>query len=256
MDGLGERGDLVVVALPGVQRFIAEARSTSDVAAASEIYSALACALSLSSCGQAGGELILPVRDGERSSDAALSGDGMPNRVVALLPAGTGADTARRASAAVHDAWQDGCGRCWTPGRKQLPETPGFPIVQWVCVPAEFGGYEAKWLQAQRLLAARRRVRDFQAPPEEEWRRRNLCSLAPRWPAEPEAPPRTPAHEQRTPLSAVGWVKHRWRHISGTSGFPSTASIASAPYRRAVLRRLGDRRTWPRSVTSIRPARQ
>jgi hypothetical protein len=30
--------DLVVVALPGVQRFIAEARSTSDVAASSEIY--------------------------------------------------------------------------------------------------------------------------------------------------------------------------------------------------------------------------
>ena len=34
--------DLVVVALPGGQRFIAEARSTPDVAGASDVFAALA----------------------------------------------------------------------------------------------------------------------------------------------------------------------------------------------------------------------
>jgi hypothetical protein len=241
LDGLGERGDLVVVALPGVQRFIAEARSTSDVSAASEIYSALAAHVVTVLRDQAAGELILPARDDGRSAGASpSSGDGMPNRVVALLPPNTGAAAARQASTAVRDAWRDWVRRVMDPSGKHLPETPGIPCVQWVCVPAEAGGYETQWLQAQRLLAGRRRVRDFPATPDEEWRRRVLCSLAPRWPAEPQAPPRIPAHEQRTLLSAVGWVKRRWHQMNGTGGFPSTASIASAPYRLAVMRRLGD----------------
>jgi CRISPR-associated protein len=42
LDDQGVRRGLVVVALPGVQKPIAEARSTSDVSAASAIYSALA----------------------------------------------------------------------------------------------------------------------------------------------------------------------------------------------------------------------
>ena len=127
--------------------------------------------------------------------------------------------------------------------------------MQWVCVPADPGGYKEQWDQAQRLLVARRRVRDFSAPPEEEWRQRVLCSLAPRWPAERKAPPRAPRHEQRTPLSAVGWVKRRWRYLDGASGFPSTASIASAPYRRAVLQRLADP-DISSTVTALDKARQ
>ena len=164
----------------------------------------------------------------------------MPNRVVALLPANTGAAAAKQASIAVREAWHDWVRRVMDPSGQYLPETPGVPNVQWVCVPAEVGEYETQWLQAQRLLAGPRGVRDFPATPDEEWRRRVLCSLAPRWPAEPQAPPRTPGHEQRTPLSAVGWVKRRWHHMNRTGGFPSTASIASAPYRLAVMRRLGD----------------
>jgi hypothetical protein len=241
LDGLGERGDLVVVALPGVQRFIAEARSTSDVSAASEIYSAIAARVVTVLRDQADGELVLPARDDGRSPDASPSnGDGMPNRVVALLSANTGAAAARQASAVVRDAWRDWVRRVMGPAGKHLPETPGFPCVQWVCIPAEVGGYEAQWLQARRLLAGRRGIRDFSATPDEEWKRRVLCSLAPRWPAEPQAPPRTPAYEQRTPLSVVGWVKRHWPDMNGISGFPSTASIVSAPYRLAVMRRLGD----------------
>ena len=241
MDGLGEPGDLIVVALPGVQRFIAEARSTSDVAAGSEIYSGLAARIVAVLGDQVGAELIFPAPASTLSSDAPSSGvSGMPNRVVALLPANTGASAAKLATEAARDAWRDWVQQVMDPGGTRVSETPGFPCVQWVCVPAGRGGYEMKWLLAQRLLAGRRRVRDFLAVPDDEWKRRVLCSLAPRWPAEPKAPPDIPAHEQRTPLSAVGWVKRRWRHLNKTTGFPSTASIASAPYRLAVMRRLGD----------------
>lgn len=240
MDGLGEGGDLVVVALPGVQRFIAEARSTADVSAASEIYSALAEQAVTVLRSETGAQLVLPADSGP--SGVPPSGQvGMPNRVVALLPARTGAAAARRASEAVHEAWQRWVRRALEPARGEpLPETPGFPCVQWACVPADPAGYQVQWLQAQRLLVARRRIRDFPAAPEEEWRQRVLCSLAPRWPAERKAPPKAPRYEQRTPLSAAGWVKRLWRYTNGATGFPSTASIASAPYRRAVLERLAD----------------
>ena len=167
----------------------------------------------------------------------------MPNRVVALFRAGTGSAAARRASEAVHAAWQGWVSQVFRPADEAvLPGTPGFPCVQWVCVPPDPAGYAAQWDQAQRLLAARRRVRDFAAVPEQDWRRRGLCSLAPRWPAEREPPPHVPKHERRVPLSAVGWVKRRWRYLPGHEGegFPSTASIASAPYRRAVIEHLGE----------------
>jgi CRISPR-associated protein len=255
LDGLGEGGDLVVVALPGVQRFIAEARSTADVSAASEIYSALAEQVVNVLRSETGAQLVLPA-DSDSSNVSPSGQGGMPNRVVALLPAGTGAPAARRASEAVHEAWQRWVRRALEPARGEpLPSSPGFPCVQWVCVPADPAGYQEQWYQAQRLLSARRRIRDFPAAPEEEWRQRVLCSLAPRWPAERNAPSKAPRYEQRTPLSAVGWVKRLWRYTNGASGFPSTASIASAPYRRAVLERLADQEISA-AVTALDNARR
>lgn len=247
MAGQGGQDDLVVVALPGVQQFLAEARSTSDVAAASAIYAALAQQV----IDVFGDQVVLPARPGaavppDREPQAGPgpdddAGPGVPNRVVALFPAGTGPVAARRAAGAVHRTWEAWVRRALSLGHGDpLPETPGFPRVQWVCVPGHPDGYQGQWREAQRLLDARRRIRDFAAVPEEQWRRRTLCSLAPRWPAEPTAPPGVPDHEKNTPLSAVGWVKRRWRHANRDEGFPSTASIASAPYRQAVLRHLDD----------------
>jgi CRISPR-associated protein Cmr2 len=229
--------DLVEFALPGVQRFIEEARSTSDVSAASGIYSSLAQELVASLAAEPGAELVLPAAGPE----APGTERGMPNRVVALLPADTGADGADRAVKAARKAWEG-----WV--RKLLhlaeddpvPEQPGFPLLQWVSVPARSGDYEEQWRRAQRLLAARRRVRDFVGVPEQGWRQRALCSLAPRWPAEEAAPPGVSPHDKDTALSLVGWVKRRWTHLNGEDGFPSTASIASVPYRRAVLEHLAD----------------
>jgi hypothetical protein len=239
--GGGSRRDLVVVALPSVQRFITEARTTSDVAAASAIYSALAEKIVSEFAKVTGVELVLPAADESAPRlGSQRAAPGMPNRVVALFPEKTGKAAAQAAVDVVRDAWEGWVRRAL--GRKDgpVPETPGFPVVQWVCVPPEPGGYAAQWDKAQRLLAARRRVRDFAAVPEDGWRRRALCSLSPRWPAEPKAPSLAAPHDKDAKLSAVGWVKRTWRRAHGDAGFPSTASIASAPYRQAILRGLAD----------------
>jgi hypothetical protein len=112
--------------------------------------------------------------------------------------------------------------------------------LQRACVPASVGGYHEQWRQAQRLLAARRRIWDFTGIPDDGWRQHALCSLAPRWPAEDSAPPGVPPHDEDTALSLVGWMKRRWAYLNDEDGFPSTASIASAPYRGAVLEHLAD----------------
>jgi hypothetical protein len=239
--------DLVVISFPGVQRFISEARSTGDVRAASEIIARLA-STAADACRSAGGVLVFPssATDLSDSADTANVGqaqllDGMPNRVVLLTGAGLGAGVAKSAVGAVDGAWT-----AWVrealrlpkDSKKNSPRTPetlGIPAIQWVCVPAVPGGYAAQWGQAQRLLDARRRVRDF---PAAEWTDRTLCALSPRWPAE-TAPEWLKKHEKAN-LSAANWVKRRWRQIQRLDGFASTYSIASAGYRRDVLSHLDD----------------
>lgn len=239
MDGLERsESELVVIALPGVQRFITEARSTGDVSAASAVYSRLAGEIVGSLRRESGGDLILPAAGLEDEEQP-----GVPNRAVALFPSGTGTAAANRAVTAANNAWHSWIRAIWClPDTASVPETPGFPVLQWACVPAPAGRgmYAEQWRQAQRILAARRRVRDFAPVPESDWCQRALCSLAPRWPAERKIPPRVPRHEEEVQLSVVGWVKRRWARLNGDEGFPSTASIASAPYRLAVLEHLAD----------------
>lgn len=233
----GESRDLIMVSLPGVQQFIAESRSTSDVCSASQIVATLAV-VAAQRCRELGAELIFP--DGQPDHGGQITDDGMPNRVVALVPAG--AATAAEAAAAVDRVWRQWVRQALAGDDQPVPATPGFPASIWVCAPAGPDGYAGQWHRAQRLLAARRQVRDF---PRVEEVRRELCLLSPRWPAEP-----TPAglrpHERDT-LSAASWVKRRWRVIRSpedspltSSGFPSTLSIASATFRAEVLARLGD----------------
>jgi len=242
LGGLGGVRDLVVVALPGVQDFIAEAQSTSDVYASSVIFAALADRV-VGVLRDAGGELVLPaaqLQAPETTLPAGSSPAGTPNRAVALFPSGAGLRAAGLAAAGAQAAWRGWVGRALGVPAGEVPATPGFPVVQWVCLPLGSDDYELRWGQARRVLAARRRVRDFGAVPDLGWRQRELCPLAPRWPAEPKAPAGVPAHESKALLSAAGWVKRRWSYLHGADGFPSTASIASAPYRLALLRQLGD----------------
>jgi CRISPR-associated protein Cmr2 len=225
-----EARDLMVLALPGVQRFISEARTTSDVRSASEIFASFA-GIATGVCRDRG-ELVFP--------SGSADPEGMPNRVVAHIAAGTGAEVARAIGERIEESWRNWIRSALSPQNgASVPATPGFPILNWVYVPAGAGGYMDQWKEAQRLLAAGRRVRDF---PWVEERQRDLCSLTPRWPAV-MTPRGLRAHEQDT-LSAVGWAKRRWPKIrpqgDGGAGFPSTASIASAPCRRAAMNHLSD----------------
>ena len=180
MEGNAAGRDLVVLALPGVQRFITEARSTADVAAASEIYAALAARAASSLMTWPGAEPVLPAPPTGARAVPQTDVPGVPNRVVVLIPADDGRDAAEQAADAVRKAWDGYVCEVFPAGDKT---TPGFPDVQWVCVPASDDGYPAQWDRAQRLLAARRLVRSFDPVPDQEWRQRTLCSLAPRWPA-------------------------------------------------------------------------
>ncbi len=160
MDGQGAGGstqDLIVIALPGVRRFISEARSTSDVAAASEIYVALA-KRAITALREAGAELVLPAPGAAGEAPRGDQGfePGMPNRVVALWPASGGSASAKQkaevakqaaasgrraaevaaagAAGAVRDAWRDMVRQAFrTADDAPVQETHGFPCVQWVC---------------------------------------------------------------------------------------------------------------------------
>src|SRR4051794_30050658 len=121
--------DLVVAAIPGVQKFVAESRRTADLFASSEIVSQLAVAL----VDAAGPDLVLP--------GASNMGRGIPNRVVAFAPEGGGADLARRMQDAVRVRWAK------VRAAAQALEPPGFPVVQWVVVPPLPGGYEEQWIR-------------------------------------------------------------------------------------------------------------
>lgn len=233
---MAEDGDLVVVALGGVQAFIAESRTTADLAAASGIMSGLAAVAARAAAG-AGARLVFPERalsGAEVPSPAAESGDldavGVPNRVVVLAEPGTGPQVAERAAGAVRDAWASWVRREFPTLGDAAPDTPGFPDVSWVCVPAERGDYATKWVLAQRALAARRSVRAFEAVDEPA---RPLCSLSPRWAAS-EPPPKARRHHRGERLSRANWIKRQRGLFEDGARFPSTYAIASATFRQKV----------------------
>jgi CRISPR-associated protein Cmr2 len=227
---LEECRDLVVVSLPGVQRIIGEARSTADLWAGSEIVGRLARRAAVVAVAN-DAELVIP-----HAVDAGV----VPNRVVLLGPLGSGPLIGRRAADAARECWGQLYGRVFPDGGAAC--SPGFPLVQWVSVPGDVS-YAERWSRGQRLLVARRRVHDF-APV--AMRGRQLCSLSPRWAAVP--PPVGLAEHEKDVLSAVNWVKRRLPRSEEDGGFPSTASIASAPYRARLAA------TLPPAAAALRKA--
>lgn len=236
--------DLVVIALAGVQRFITESRTTADLRSASEIVAHLAAEAvrHLESVHNARIVFPSPTSEGLRGVD-----DGMPNRVVALLPPGKGGSAAANTKERLAGVWE-----CWVRevfGRPMY-QVIGWPVVQWVSVPAGVGSYEEKWEKAQRLLAERKAVRDFPQPWDEP---AELCTLSPRW-RSTMPPTAAPEHMENEKLAVANWVKrlwHRQTRSGRSSGFASTNAIASAPYRAEVLRRWDSDAAIPVDVRAL-----
>ena len=153
--------------------------------------------------------------------------------MVALTDAGTGRQLAEVMTQAAQSKW-DGWLKKAFHGHS-VPETPGFPSVQWVVIPFSADAYQDGWERAQGTLAARKRIRSF---PGYHVDQQGICALTGRWPSVPEAQaPAAAGNVRRTEaLSAVGHAK-RWYGRRRGSRFPSTWSIASAPYRDAIIRR-------------------
>ncbi|MBE1533960.1 Cas10/Cmr2 second palm domain-containing protein [Actinomadura algeriensis] len=245
-----ESGDLVVVALGGVQAFIGESRTTADLAAASGMLSSLAAEAARVLSGS-GATLVFPEHTEE---------GGKPNRVVALTSRGEGRAVAGRAAETVREMWAAQVRQVFGEDARAPTDTPGFPDVSWVCVPGDRGAYAVKWDLAQRALAARRGVRAFGAVNEEG---RAPCSLSPRWASSPP-PPKARRHHRKEQLSRANWVKRQHGLSEDGARFPSTYAIASARFRsevdarwdaegvadavrvlRDVVRRLGGQREAP-----------
>jgi len=224
---LGEPGkdaELVVVALPGVQRFIAEARSTADLHAGSALVSELSAAMVKAVQDFIPRALIvLP--------SSAMAGGGMPNRIVALAAAGHGRDLARHIAAAASDSWRARVAAVSPAAAPGPSATPGFPDVQWVVAAPAAGGYREQWQGASAGLARRKRIRSFSFPAADQAR---VCSLTGRWTALPDAPQRSWNVRADEALSLVAHVKRKYSR-DASEGFPSTWSVATAPYRAAII---------------------
>jgi CRISPR-associated protein Cmr2 len=221
--------DLVVVSLGGVQRLIAESRTTADVAGASDVVRRLmtegvrAADEALSSVDSHA--LVFPSRAGANTA----AGRGITNKIVFLAPHGAGADIARAVVGRMTQAWADRVVKVF--GAAQ--ETPGMPDASWVCVGGSADSddeYRDLWTAAQGALVSRRRTRTF---PALMWEQARLCAQAPHLPAGP-LPKKFRAFEKNESLSAAGWVKRAAGRENGRS-YQSTIALASAPFRRSLI---------------------
>ncbi len=216
--------ELVVVAISGVQRFISESRSTADLHAGSTLMAELAAAML--AVVPDSSVLVLPSRLPQGRSS-------VPNRVAVLADDGAGKDLAGAMAESARTAWRKRLADAFGDG-KPLPKTPGFPALQWVVVPLSENGYADGWAVAQAALRARKRVRDF---PGYHIQQAAICTLTGRWPVEPPSQDlkNKSVARQNESLSAVGYVK-RWYGRQQGDRFASTWSIATAPYRDAIIR--------------------
>jgi hypothetical protein len=217
------RGDLVLLSLGGVQRFIAESRTTADLAGGSRLLQRLAWQAAETArreLADAGGEEFGLIFPGPAATRAGVS-----NKIALIAPEGSGPRVARAVAASSRQGWRDAVEAVYGTGP---PATPGMPEVAWVCVTGELAAYQDLWVAATRAMTARRRSRAFVPL---QLSGAVLCAQSPHLPAGP-APKRARTHERRERLSVAGWVK-RFEGRDGAA-FPSTLAVASAVYRSAL----------------------
>jgi CRISPR-associated protein Cmr2 len=230
----------LVLVIGGVQEFIAASRRTADLWTASRIMSRL-CQAALSEIRAAGGEPVLP--------GSAESPAGLPNRVFAvMLGDGDGADLAESAAASVRREWARLAGSTFrSPSADVSAALATFPSLRWVAWrhaddPGSAPGYDEGWRVCQAASTARGRARDF---PAYTGRGRQPCSLCGK--REGEAGDsgvlpgrlRMAVSERICPVCAVKRDPAVTDELAGErASFPSTASVATAPFRLAIIKAL------------------
>ena len=249
-DHQGEQ-DLVVVTLRGVQRFIAESRSTADLHAGSALMSELASAMVKAAKNfEPRAELIMP---------AEAARESVPNRLAVRIAAGHGRHLAKRMADEAHATWRTReCSIQSTSSNEAAGAdepgtevTPGFPDIQWVVVGPDPRGYASQWDRASRALAARKRINSFTFPPVDQVR---ICSLTGRWTARDSGPKGAWNVRVGEALSVPGHVKRAFSRDPRQQRFPSTWTIASAPYRSAIIERAANDDELRSAVGELRVA--
>jgi len=148
--------DLAVVTVGGVQRFVAETRSTADVAGASELLQRLVRAGAGQVQAQLRGApepcgLVFPAGYAE---DVPVS-----NKLVFLTPEGEGAGLAKEVARTLRSTWHSFLEQAF--GQVDVPATPGMPDVAWAAVSGSDGDYPSLWAAVQEEMVGRRRARMF-----------------------------------------------------------------------------------------------
>lgn len=230
--GIGEDGGraaYVAMTFGGVQEFIAAARRTSDLWAGSRILSHLSSV----AAGAAGGRLVLPAAGADASS--------FPNRITVEVAAGTAVAAATDAVEAVRVTWAAMAHAVHGSKSSALePVLATFPDVRWVAWEPQ-GDAESDfihgWEAITEAATARKRVRCFHRHPGSGG---HLCSSCGRFGAS-EVPARLQFRVRGgEKLCAVCAVKLDVDNLADRLGaartrFPSTASIATEPFRTRVL---------------------
>lgn len=254
---------LLLFTFSPIQPFITEARRTADLHTGSRILVELAKAAAQSIKDQ-GGELIYPAsgKDGELPDD-------VPNKIVAKIKDGNGAQIAKNARIALLNKWSGVNGKSISiaeAAKNNFPsesfddgewkkiwerQTAGNYLweIYWVVLdlPSDDDKYKETYLDAEKALAGVKRTRMFTQPSGGEpglkdslsGRRQALHTGAKNakdyWKDERgKFPPKVKAGER---LDAVGLIKRfspldaeTQKRLSPFNGFPSTSSIASADF--------------------------
>ncbi len=244
----------VAISFGGVQSFIAAARRTSDLWAASRILSHLSATAALAARGQ----LVLPAsgdaNDGDQGDEEGAAQDQLalpaseapkrsfPNRILVEVDAGRAADAAKDAVAAVAKEWRALSAK--THGHAASAHDPvlaTFPDLRWVTwEPSQSATPDlvAAWTTITAAATARKRVRAFAPHPGAGGQ---VCSLCGRF-GNVTPPERIRSRLRRgEQLCAICLVKvdadavTAWLGEPERKRFPSTASIAVTPFRACVL---------------------
>lgn len=196
----GERAELVLLTFSGVQAFIAQSVSTSDLRNSSEIVGEL-----MRVAGQAlgrGGTLVLPPLEAPS------------NKLVALHPSGAGRRVLGDVRTDVDQRWRELVTGTFPGGAVKAPVDA---ILPWfgVVVKRRPGETTKQWWQrANGRLRAEKRRRPV--PAGMEWLEDpKVCGLMPSWPVSGKPPvgKLRPAYETGE-LSQPGWVKRSWHRGS------------------------------------------
>jgi CRISPR-associated protein Cmr2 len=230
----------VALTLGGVQEFIAASRRTADLWVGSRLMSRL-CQVALDEVLAAGGSPVVPTSPVSQASWAAL-----PNRLFAEAPVGRAAEVAGAVARAVRAEWERLAAVTHGSLTGVTAQAVGtFPVVRWVSwEPSGPAGTattscaDAWWVLGS-AMDARKRVRSFRAV---AGRGGDLCSLCGMRDGSAMAHVRRLHVADGERLCPVCVVKRDQKVATDLAGaraaFPSTASVASAPFRARVLAEL------------------